>query len=93
LYFGFLLGLGVLTRLTTPLVYALLLVVAASGSASLAVGAGLGFALGRSIPALAGIAATPNATAVSHWILVRGRVDRLVGVATGSALGLLLVLG
>lgn len=96
LYFGFLLGLGVFTRMTTPLVYALLLAVAASGSASLAVAAGLGFGLGRSIPAFAGVGAgraSGDAVTVSRQILMQGRVvDRLAGVATGSALGLLLVL-
>jgi hypothetical protein len=95
LYFGFLLGLGVLTRLTTPLVYALLLVVAASRSASLALAAGLGFGLGRTIPAFVGVAvvgASRDVFAASHRILMQGRLDRLAGVATGSALALLLIL-
>lgn len=94
LYFGMLLGLGVFTRMTTPLVYALILAVATSAPAALAVVAGVGFGFGRSIPAFVGVianAASRDALALNQWILTRSRFDRMAGIATGSALALLLV--
>ena len=52
-YFGYLLGLGVVTHLTTPLVYALLALSAAAGW-QVALALGIGFGLGRSLLAVAG---------------------------------------
>lgn len=55
LYFGTLMGVGILTQMSTPLVYASLLGAASEGVAWALV-AGVGFGLGRSMPAVAGAA-------------------------------------
>jgi hypothetical protein len=53
-YFGGLLGLGVVTYMTTPLVYAMVLYASAL-HLPIAVLAGVGFGLGRSRPLLTGL--------------------------------------
>lgn len=88
LYFGFLLGIGVLTSMTTPLVYVLLFV-EASLHPAWAIAAGVGFGIGRSVPALAGVTiggriGGPGAAAAR--ITTRTHADRLVGCASSAAL-------
>lgn len=88
-YFGALLGAGFITEMSTPLVWAGALYAATSGITA-AGGYGIGFGLGRSAPALAGIVLGPSITdygslAVRIVIDVRNRL-RIVGVI-GSLLG------
>jgi hypothetical protein len=93
-YFGALLGFGVLTRLTTPLVYALLAVAAAGKTPWVAIAAGLGFASGRSLLAVAGAVAarwTLRPADVASRITAKGYSDRILGMVAG-ALGLVTVL-
>jgi hypothetical protein len=89
-YFGYLLGLGVITHLTTPLVYALLALSAATGwQVALALGAGFG--LGRSLLAVAGAVLVERGGDpgdVSTRIITPGALDRWVGV-----LGAVVVVG
>jgi cytochrome c biogenesis protein CcdA len=54
LYFGALMGIGIATHMTTPLVYASILLAASKGP-SWALTAGVGFGLGRSVPAIAAV--------------------------------------
>lgn len=89
-YFGYLLGLGVVTHLTTPLVYALLALAAASGW-QIALALGVGFGLGRSLLAIAGALLVERAGdpgEVSTRIITPGGLDRWAG-----ALGALVVVG
>ena len=84
-YFGYLLGLGVITHLTTPLVYALLALSAAAGwQAALALG--IGFGLGRSLLAVAGAVLVDRGGdpgEISTRIITPGTLDRWVGVLGG----------
>jgi hypothetical protein len=86
-YFGYLLGLGVVTHMTTPLVYALLALSAAGGwQAGLALG--LGFGLGRSLLAIAGAVLVDRGGdpgEVSTRIITPGALDRWAGVAGALA--------
>lgn len=86
-YFGYLLGVGVITHLTTPLVYALLALSAAAGwQAALALG--IGFGLGRSLLAVAGAVLVDrggDAGEISARIITPGAVDRWVGAVSAIA--------
>ena len=89
-YFGYLLGLGVITHLTTPLVYALLALSAAAGW-QVGLALGIGFGLGRSLLAIAGAALVDRGGdpgELSTRIITAGAVDQWVG-----ALGALAVVG
>jgi len=92
LYFGALLGTGVITEMATPLVWTGALFAASSGI-SAAAGYGIGFGLGRSAPALAAIALGPLLTdygSLAAFIVVETRQRlRVVGFA-GALLGALL---
>lgn len=91
-YFGFLLGLGVFTHMTTPFVYVMLVVIAAAGRVPIAFAAGIGFGVGRSAPALGGLlmrAKSWNPGRASCTIVAQSRLDRIGGLAAG---GLALVL-
>jgi hypothetical protein len=87
LYFGFLLGFGLATYMTTPLVYSLALYVAALGMPAGLV-AGAGFGLGRSRPIVTGLRArgrlTPAAVAAQFACLTGA--DRVIGCAIGAAI-------
>ncbi len=86
LYFGFLLGLGVFTHMTTPFVYAELLVIAVGGPVLVAVAVGLGFAVGRSIPAVIGLGLRNRSlkpSDISCAVVIPTSADRVVGTATG----------
>jgi hypothetical protein len=81
-YFGYLLGLGVITHLTTPLVYALLALSAAAGW-HVALALGVGFGLGRSVLAVAGAVLVDRGGdpgEISTRIITPGALDRWVGV-------------
>ena len=86
-YFGYLLGVGVITHLTTPLVYALLALSAAAGwQAALALG--IGFGLGRSLLAVAGAVLVDRGGdpgEISTRIITPGAVDRWVGAVSAIA--------
>ena len=86
-YFGYLLGVGVVTHQTTPLVYALLALSAAAGwQAALALG--IGFGLGRSLLAVAGAVMVDRGGdpgEISTRILTPGAVDRWVGAVSAIA--------
>lgn len=86
-YFGYLLGLGVVTHLTTPLVYALL-ALAAAGGGQVAITLGVGFGLGRSLLAIAGAVLVDrmgDPGDVSTRIITAGMLDRWVGAAGAIA--------
>lgn len=86
-YFGYLLGVGVITHLTTPLVYALLALSAAAGwQAALVLG--IGFGLGRSLLAVAGTVLVDRGGdpgEISTRIITPGAVDRWVGAVSALA--------
>ena len=86
-YFGYLLGLGVITHLTTPLVYVLLALSAAAGW-HVALALGVGFGLGRSLVAGAGAVLVDRGgdpDEISARIITPGAVDRWVGVVSALA--------
>jgi hypothetical protein len=86
-YFGYLLGLGLATHLTTPLVYALL-ALAAAGGWQVALALGVGFGLGRSLLALAGAVLVDrmgDPGDLSTRIITAGMLDRWVGAAGALA--------
>jgi cytochrome c biogenesis protein CcdA len=84
-YFGALLGLGIVTELSTPLVYANLALAAANG-VGWAIAAGAGFGLGRSVPPILGALGVGRATdpgRIPHLIYFElRRPARLLGVTT-----------
>ena len=86
-YFGYVLGLGVITHLTTPLVYALLALSAAAGW-QVALALGIGFGLGRSLLAIAGAVLVDRGGdpgELSTRIITPGHVDRWAGAVVGLA--------
>ncbi len=82
--FGTVLGLGVLTRMASPLVMALILTAAAL-PLGLAEAIGLGFGLGRSVVAAAGAAIGGRLTpeSVVTAIVVPQRSDRVIASTAG----------
>jgi hypothetical protein len=89
-YFGALLGFGFLTTMSTPLVYAGAAIAFAS-PISLGVLYGAGFALGRSIPAIVGVA-LPIGVRVAPQVVsprtVSGFAAISMWLATATAVGL-----
>jgi hypothetical protein len=87
LYFGSMLGFGVATYMTTPLVYALVLY-AVTVHLPVAVLAGIGFGLGRSTPILTGFYArdglTPAAVADRFTNPTGG--DRILGCGIAAVI-------
>jgi hypothetical protein len=88
LYFGAILGVGVATHMTTPLVWASLFVAAVEGP-RWAIAAGIGFGLARALPAVAGGILGGERWrpgAITRVILSYERVARVAGVvvAVGS---------
>jgi hypothetical protein len=86
-YFGGILGLGLATQMTTPLVYALV-AFAMAVHFPLAVAAGVGFGLGRSRPVLTGLRWGDKVTpaAVAARFTHPARSDRLIGCGVAAAL-------
>ena len=85
-YFGSLMGAGVLTQMTTPLVYASIFVAWSQGLVWALVAA-VGFGIGRSAPAIAGAALArrpydPHSVFLRLAMPVRGA--RVVGAALAS---------
>lgn len=95
LYFGGLLGTGVMTEMSTPLVWAGILLGATSGIV-LAIAYAAGFALGRTSPALAataGIGRRVGPSMIANFVIIDLRAyTRWLGVAA-SALGLYITSG
>lgn len=87
-YFGALLGVGLLTQMSTPLVYGGALLALASGPmVGLAYGAAFG--VGRSLPAWGGaiLAGRWDPSTVSHGLIERGSlIGRLGGLAASAFL-------
>lgn len=94
LYFGGILGFGIATYMTTPLVYALA-AYAAAVRLPVALLAGVGFGLGRSRPVLTGLRArgrlSPAAVADRFGHLTPS--DRVFGAAIAAAIIASLLLG
>lgn len=94
LYFGMLLGTGLFTQMSTPLVFAGLALSLAEGAAWGAL-FGVGFGLGRSAPALAGpflAASAVSPVTAANAVTVRFQPQaRALGLATAAAT--LIVLG
>lgn len=86
-YFGAILGLGVWTQMTTPLVYALV-AYATAVRLPVALLAGVGFGLGRSRPLVTGLRARGGLTpaAVAARFTNPSKCDRLVGCAVAAAM-------
>lgn len=87
LYFGGILGLGIATYMTTPLVYALVLYAAAVHLPG-ALLVGVGFGLGRSRPLVTGLWARGRLTpaGVAQRFAHLNAVDRLLGCAIAAAI-------
>lgn len=87
LYFGMLLGTGLFTQMSTPLVYAGLALSLAEGAAWGAL-FGVGFGLGRSAPAFAGAFLGADAVGpgtVANAVTLRYQVQRrALGLATAA---------
>lgn len=90
-YFGGLLGVGVLTEMSSPLVWTSLVYAAVTG-VSTAASYAVGFALGRSTPALAAavwVGATTDPHEVTIYVVVRlRRYTRWLGVPVAALGGL-----
>lgn len=88
-YFGSLLGVGILTEMTTPLVIAGFLL-AGAWPAPQALVYGLGFGIGRSAPAYVGLFLDDrraNAGSIAEWLLVKDhRTLSVTGTSTSLAL-------
>lgn len=95
-YFGGSLGFGIVTQMSTPLVYVVALY-AIAVHLPLALLAGAGFGLGRSRPILTGLRAGDRVTplAVMMRFARSTRADRILGCGVASALiaSLVLVVG
>lgn len=92
LYFGALLGVGVATHMTTPLVWASLFLAAVEGP-HWALIAGLAFGLGRAVPAIAGAVVTGRRWLpgrVTATLLGYERAARAMGVIV-AGIGLVAV--
>lgn len=91
LYFGALMGAGLFTQMSTPLIYPTLLL-SAAGSWKWVLAAGVGFGLGRSGPAVAGaLLAERHLNAHSVFLaMTRPRVWPL-SVAIGASFAILTV--
>jgi len=93
-YFGAVMGVGLLTHMTTPLVYVFVLLTPSMSYVQALVIAS-GFATGRSIPILAGfmnVLKRPDPGDVSVWIVTPRVADRFLGVVVSAASGLLLLM-